>query len=120
MLIVIVVATAIMVMIIPIAVGMPAVAVFVPPPVGVRPAVFARFVQLLARVYHLSALPPVMFRGFVQPVVGPCDATLTSCFIASHRGCAHENERAGQHNCREPRLCPKQVLRLNLHSIPSS
>lgn len=64
-LVVIMVASAIMVMIIPIAVGVPAVAVFVPPPVCVRPAVFARFVQLLARIYHLSALPSVMLRGFV-------------------------------------------------------
>src|SRR6266436_6144624 len=66
----------IMVVIIPVAVRVPTMIVFVPPLVCVCPAVLSRFVQLLARVYHLSAFPTVVFGGFVQPMIGFCDAPL--------------------------------------------
>ena len=80
----IVVTIVIVVVIVPVAFGVPAMAVFVPPPVCVRPAVFSRFMQLLARVYHLSAVPAVMFSVFVQPMIGFGDAPLTGLFIGSH------------------------------------
>lgn len=112
----IVIAAVVMVVIIPVAVGMPAMAVFIPPPVGVSPAVLARFVQLLARVYHLSALPAMVFGSFVQPVIGFCDAPLARCFIGANCRCTHENESTCQRRCRKPRLYPNRYFRLVLHS----
>ncbi len=99
----VVIAAVIMVMVIPVAVGMPTMAVFIPPPVRVRPAVFARLVQLLPRVYHLPAFPAVMFGGFVQPMIGFCDAPLARPFIGANRRWTHENQSACQRRCREPR-----------------
>jgi hypothetical protein len=80
------IAVAIVVMIIPVAVGMPAAAVFVPPPVFARPAILTRLVQLLACVCCLSTLPAVAINRHVQPMIGFCYAPLASPFIgANHR-----------------------------------
>jgi len=97
----------IMVVIIPVAVRVPTMIVFVPPLVCVCPAVLSRFVQLLARVYHLSAFPTVVFGGFVQPMIGFCDAPLACPFIGANRRCTDENQSACQRRCREPRPYPK-------------
>jgi hypothetical protein len=106
-LIVVVIAGVIVVVIIPVAVRMPTMAVFVPPPVCVRPAVLARFVQLLASVYYLSAFPSVVFGGFVKPMIGFCNAPLARRFIGLNRRCTHENESTCQCCCRKPRAYPK-------------
>jgi hypothetical protein len=74
--VVVVISAMIMVVIIPVAVSMPTMCVLIPPLVCVRPAIFARFVQLLAGIDGLSALPAIMFGGFVQPVVGLSNAPL--------------------------------------------
>jgi hypothetical protein len=60
---------AIVIVVIPIALRVPAVAVFVPPTMALVPAVFPRFTQLVARTIRLLALPTVMLHGFVQFVV---------------------------------------------------
>jgi hypothetical protein len=70
------VAVAIVVMIIPVAVGMPTTAVFVPPPVGARPAVLTSLAQLVPRAFRLFTLPAVALGSFVQAMVGFCDAPL--------------------------------------------
>jgi hypothetical protein len=106
-LVVVVIPLMIMVVIIPIAVCVPTMAVLVPPLVRVRPAILSRFVQLLARVDRLSALPAMMLGGFVQPVVGLGNAPLAGRFVAANRRCAHENESGCQRHCREPRPDPK-------------
>lgn len=92
MLVVVVISAMIMIVIIPITVCVPAMAVFVPPLVRVRPAIFSRFVQLLARVDGLSAIPAVMFGRFVQAVVGLGSAPLAGRLVTTNRRCAHENE----------------------------
>jgi len=99
----VVVAITIMVVLIPVAVRVPTMIVFVPPLVCVRPAVLSRLVQLLARVYHLSAFPTVVFGGFVQQMIGFCDAPLARPFIGANRRWTHENQSACQRRCREPR-----------------
>ena len=104
-----------MVVIIPVAVRVPTMIVFVPPFVCVQPAVLSRLVQLLARVYHLSAFPTVVFGGFVQPMIGFCDAPLAGPFISAKRRWTDENQSACQRRCREPRCCPKRLFYLNLH-----
>jgi hypothetical protein len=91
-------------------------AVFIPPPVCVRPAVLARFVQLLARVHHLSAFPTMVFGSFVQPVIGFCDAPLARRFIGANCRCTHEHESTRQRDCRKPRLYPNRYFRLVVHS----
>ena len=103
----IVVAGMVMVVIIPIAVCTPAAPVFVPPAVGVRPAVFTRLVQFPACVYCLAAFPSVMFGGFVDPVISPGDAPLACSLIRAKRRCTKENERTSQPRRRKPRADPK-------------
>lgn len=105
----------IMVVIIPVAIRVPTMAVFVPPPMCVGPAVLTRFVQLLTRVYYLSAFPAVVFRRFVQPMIGSCDAPLACRFIGANGRCADEDESARQRCGREPRPYEKRFLHLNLH-----
>lgn len=75
----------IVVVVIPIAVGMPAVAVFVPPAMSLIPAALAGFVQLVPRVVRLPAIPAVMLYGFVESVVRPIDAALAS--VVTFSGC---------------------------------
>jgi hypothetical protein len=75
-LIVVLIAAMIVVVIIPVAIRVPPVAIFVPPPVRMRPAILARLMQLLARVYRLPAVPSVVFGSFMQPVVGFRDPPL--------------------------------------------
>ena len=112
----VVTAAAIVVVLIPVSVRMPAMAVFVPPSVGVRPAVLTRLVQLLASVYRLSAFPAVVFGGFVQSMVGFCDALLACLFmfIGANDSCAGENE---SRQCRSRHRCPspERLLSLILH-----
>lgn len=80
------IAVAIVVMIIPVAVRMPAVGVFVPPPMFARPAELTRLAQFPARAICLSTLPAVAFNSHVQPLIGSCDAPLASPIIgANHR-----------------------------------
>src|SRR5713101_4876403 len=82
---------AIVVVVIPIAIGMPAVAVFVPPAVPFSPAAFPRLVQFVPGVVRLSAVPAVMLDGFVEFVVRLGDAALaTTVVIGGCPGCSRE------------------------------
>jgi hypothetical protein len=83
---------AIVVMVIPVAICMPTMAVFVPPPMRVRPAVLAGFMQLTACAARLSTLPSMVFDSFVQPMIGSCDAPLACCFLGANGRCADKNE----------------------------
>jgi hypothetical protein len=67
---------AIVIVVIPITIGVPTVAVFIPPTVPPAPAVFARFTQVVPRMIRLPAVPAVMLNGFVQLVVRPGDSPL--------------------------------------------
>src|SRR5260370_7825457 len=60
---------AIVIVVIPIAIGMPAAAVFIPPAMSLPPAALPRFMQFVASMFPFAAVPPLMFRGFVEPVV---------------------------------------------------
>jgi hypothetical protein len=90
----------VVIMIIPIAIGVPAVAVFVPPPMPFVPAAFPRFVQLVARVLRLPAVPPVMLGGFVQLVIRLGNAPLATVVVFGGRpGCSCECQHA-EKRCR--------------------
>src|SRR5260370_9281194 len=88
----------IVIAVIPIAIGMPAAAVFVPPAVPFSPATFPRLMQFVPGVVRLSAVPAVMLDGFVESVVRLGDAALASIVIIGScpgysRKCQHAQER---------------------------
>jgi hypothetical protein len=85
----------VMIAVIPITVGMPAVAVFVPPTVPLVPAAFPRFAQFVPRMVRLPAVPAVIFDSFVQPVVRLGDAALATIIVIG--GCPRRS-REGQHS----------------------
>ena len=84
-----------MIVVIPIAVGMPAVAVFVPPTVPLAPAAFARLVKFVTRMVRLPAVPAVIFDSFVQPMIRFGDAPLATIIVVG--GCPRCS-REGQHS----------------------
>ena len=67
---VVVIAIMIVVMVVPIALRVPAMPVFIPPFVELAPAIFARLMQVVARMLGLWTIPSVMLSSFVKPVVG--------------------------------------------------
>jgi hypothetical protein len=98
---------AIMVMIVPVAIGVPAMAVFIPPFVVPAPASLAGLMQVVARVVRLLAVPAMMFNSFVEPVIGLGNATLAVIVIGdSARSSSEEQESAqcgrGQYRFPEP------------------
>jgi hypothetical protein len=111
------VAIVVVIVVIPITVGMPPVAVFVPPAMPLVPAAFPRFAQFAARVIGLSAVPPVMLRGFVEFVVRPGDAALASIVVIGRcPGHCPECQQARKGCTSEHCLCEKLLpSRLELH-----
>jgi hypothetical protein len=86
---------AIVVVVIPIAIGMPAVAVFVPPTMPLIPAAFACLVQVVARTVRLPAVPAVILDGFVESVVRLGDAALAMIVGFGRRaGCCSKCQHA--------------------------
>jgi hypothetical protein len=82
---------AIVIVVIPIPIGMPTTAVFVPPTMPLIPAAFPRFAQFVPRMLGLSAVPAMMFRGFVQSVVRLGDAALATIVVLGRRpGCSRK------------------------------
>src|ERR1700730_6709887 len=75
---------------------MPAVLVFVPPPMICSPAIFASLPQFVARVVGLPAVPPVMLHSFVQPVIGLGQPMLALGFIRTHVSRAGEQKKRRQ------------------------
>ena len=60
----------VVVMIVPIVLRTPAMTVFIPPFVIPAPAIFARLMQLVARILRLWTVPSMMLSSFVKPVIG--------------------------------------------------
>jgi hypothetical protein len=77
----IVVAIVIMVVIIPIALAVPAVTIFVPPPVAALPAVGARVRKFMAPAFGLRTPPAVFVDGLMKLVVRFDDAPLTGVVV---------------------------------------
>ncbi len=72
------VAIVVVIVVIPIAIGVPATAVFIPPAMALVPATFPCLAQFEAGAVRLSAVPAVMLHGFMQFVIGFGDAALTA------------------------------------------
>jgi hypothetical protein len=104
------VAIVVVIVIIPIAIGMPASAVFIPPAMPLSPAAFPRLAQFEAGTVRLPAVPAVMLHGFVQFAIGFVDAVLA--FIVTFgkclrcaRECHHPQQCGrGQHHSTEKLL----------------
>ena len=111
----------IVIVVIPIAIGMPAVAVFVPPTMPLIPAVFPRFMQVVARVIGLPAVPAVMLYGFVESVIRLGDTPLAGivtfgrCPRCSGE-CQHANKCCSSEYCLSEKLF---LSRVKLH-VPSN
>jgi hypothetical protein len=71
----------VVIVVIPIAIVVPATAVFVPPTVPLAPAAFARLVKFVTRMVRLPAVPAVIFDSFVQPMVRLGDAALATIIV---------------------------------------
>jgi hypothetical protein len=68
---------AIVIVLVPIALGVPAVLVFIPPLMAFAPAALPRLVQFATLVVCLSAVASVALDGFVQVMLRVLDAALT-------------------------------------------
>jgi hypothetical protein len=91
------VAIVVVIVVIPIAIGMPPVAVFIPPAMSFVPAAFPRFMQFVARMIGLPAIPAVMLHGFMQFVIRLGDAPLALVVIFGGRsGCSRECQHANE------------------------
>jgi hypothetical protein len=111
----------IVIMVVPIAIRVPAMPVFIPPFVEFAPAIFARFMQVVARMLRLRTVPSVMLSSFVKPMVGPHKA-MPARIVISHRAWSRTEQqesaqgRRGQCSFPEPLHTPRQKT---LHkSIP--
>lgn len=92
---------AVVVVIIPVAVGMPAMVVFVPPALIGGPAAFTLRLQLVAPMVGLVALSPVMLDSFVQLVIDFGDSHLAIIVgVHGQRDCG-EGEQSRQGDCRQ-------------------
>ena len=86
---------AIVIVVIPIAIGMPTMAVFIPPAMPLSPALFASLVQFMTPALGLPAIPAVMFHGFVEFVVRLGDAALTTIVVLGRcPGCSRKRQHA--------------------------
>jgi hypothetical protein len=82
---VLVVEIVVVIVIVPIAIGVPAVSIFIPPAVVVFIAVGAGFPEFVPPVFGLRALHAVVFDGFMKFVVCLGDALLTIVVRADNR-----------------------------------
>jgi len=104
------VAIVVVIVVIPIAIGMPAMAVFIPPAMPLPPATFARLVQIVAGAVRLPAVPAVMLHGFMQFVIGFGDAALaTTVVIGECAGRSGERQHSKQCGSRQHHSAEKPL-----------
>ena len=79
----------VVVVLVPVAICVPAVVVFIPPPMLLTPATLPRTVQFTTLVVRLAAVASVFLDCLMQFMVGVGDSALTSvsvfCVKARHR-----------------------------------
>ena len=83
-----------MVMIVPVAIGAPAVAVFIPPAMAVFPTPGACFRQFVAVLRGLRAVPAMALGGFMEFVVHANDPPLAVVVRAQWGGAGEEKRDA--------------------------
>jgi hypothetical protein len=97
------------VVIVPIAIGVPAVVIFVPPLVVRAPAMLASLVQIVARVFRLFALPAVVLYGFVQPVIGSRQPMLAFALLRADLRRTREQQKSCERGAGQEQF-PQTVL----------
>ncbi|PYU01367.1 MAG: hypothetical protein DMG38_03630 [Acidobacteria bacterium] len=104
----------VVIVVVPVAIGVPAVGVFLPPTMMLVPAALARFMQFVTSVTGLPAVPAMMLDGFVQFVVGLDDAPLTTSVVvvvvSEGPGRGRECEQASQRCARKYHTSRKLLL----------
>jgi hypothetical protein len=111
---------AIVIMVIPVAIGMPAVAVLVPPTMPLIPAAFPRLAQFVPRTIRLLAVPAVVLDGFVQFVIRLSDAALTAgVLIGAGTRRSDKGQQANKRYSSEHRLSKKPLLSRAKHHVSS-
>jgi hypothetical protein len=109
---------AIVVVVIPIAIGMPAVAVFVPPTMPLIPATFPRLAQFVPRTIRLLAVPTVVLDGFVNFVIRLGDAALTAgVVIGAGTRRSGKGQQANKRYSSEHRPSKKLLLSRAKHHV---
>ena len=86
----------VVVMIVPIALCMPAMAVFIPPFVELAPAELARLMQFVTRMLRFWTVPSMMLSSFVKPVVGLHKAMPARIVIRSSTRCRSKKQYSAQ------------------------
>jgi hypothetical protein len=95
---------AVVIVVIPIAFGVPAMLVFIPPSMDAVPAVLPRIAQFPTRALGLPALVAMPCHGLVQFVICACNAPLAIVFVGAQKGHCREHQKAGQHRRSEDRF----------------
>lgn len=98
---IVVVTPAGMILIVPVPLGAPAMLVFVPPAMPVRPAVLSRLVQLMTSMLGLLALVSMVFNGLMQTVIGAGNPVL-AIIVRSQAGSASEKQETRHDQGRSP------------------
>jgi membrane protein implicated in regulation of membrane protease activity len=109
----------VMVAIVPVAFGMPAMFVLIPPSVAAIPAAFPFFAKFLASMCGLAAAVSVAGDCLVQTMVSTGDAALAvTCRRMHRRRCGkHQNGRQRQ---RDPQMIDRRISLLKAHWKTSS
>jgi hypothetical protein len=101
MLVAVVVAIVFMVFITPVAFGVPALRIGVPPPMAIAPAMFAGFGEVVTGAVGLGTAIAVMLDSFVKPAVGAVNASLAVVIGTQGGGCAQCDK--GREGCSQER-----------------
>jgi hypothetical protein len=96
----VVIAVMVVISIIPIAFGVPAVVMFIPPPMDLGPATLPLCAQLPASGFGLVALEAMPLNGYVQLVVRSSNAALAIVFVGAHNRHCGKHQKARQNSCR--------------------
>jgi hypothetical protein len=101
----------IMVVIVPITLVVPAMAVFIPPAVGMFPAVRAGFGQFVTPMLGFRTVPTMVFHGFVQLVI-----CVRGTFLAFILGANSGSGSEGNDRCqRKTRQSAVHYFRFGVH-----
>jgi hypothetical protein len=92
------IAVVLVVFISPVALGAPALRIGVPPPMAIRPAIFASLGKLVTGVVGFGTAISVVFDSLMKPVIGAVDASLAVVFISAEGGGCAEGGK-GREGC---------------------
>jgi hypothetical protein len=108
----------IVIMVIPVALGAPAMAVFVPPTMTVLPAIRTRFAQFGASVVGLPTLASMMLDSFMKTVIRFRNAPLAIVITGAHSWRACEKQESRQRRSRERYFSHTKNSRLKFRLHP--